>query len=116
MRNTGLRWTFSPVLGNPQDPHWGRTYECFSENIEIVAEVGPAYIRGFQSSGDAIVTMKHYLGEGQTPNGKNQGNAILTEQEVRDLLLPYRKAVEAGALTIVFFSPFSIFYFLFLFK
>jgi beta-glucosidase len=101
MKATGHHWTFAPVLGNPQDIHWGRTYECFSENISIPAALGPAFIRGIQSAGNATATMKHYIGEGQTADGRNQGNAVLTEAQIRDLLLPYREAIASGALTLV---------------
>jgi beta-glucosidase len=114
LRATGHVWTFAPVLGNPQDIHWGRTYEGYSENISIPAALGPAYIRGVQSGGNAVATMKHYLGEGQTTDGKNQGNAILTEAQIRELLLPYREAIAAGALTLVFFFSCLFFWYIYL--
>ena len=48
VRAIGVQWTFAPCLGNPQNVRWGRSYECFSEDTDEVAEFGAAYIRGFQ--------------------------------------------------------------------
>jgi beta-glucosidase len=61
MLATGVRWTFSPVLGVAEDIRWGRTYESFSENIEIVTVMGTQLIKGLQDNG-AAACMKHYLG------------------------------------------------------
>ena len=40
MRATGIQWTFAPTLANPQNELWGRTYEGFGEDVDIVAELG----------------------------------------------------------------------------
>jgi beta-glucosidase len=45
---TGVRWNFAPALSVPQDIRWGRTYEGFSSDPEIVARLGAAEVRGFQ--------------------------------------------------------------------
>ncbi len=101
MLATGIPWTFAPVLGVAYDIRWGRAYECFGENIELVSIMGPAVVRGLQKSGKIAACMKHYLGEGQTQNGQNQGNAIMTDVEVREILAPYIQSIEAGALTLM---------------
>ncbi len=101
MLATRIPWTFSPVLGVAYDTRWGRAYECFGENIELVSAMGPAVIRGLQKSGYVAACMKHYLGEGQTQNGQNQGNAIMTDGEIREILAPYIRSIEAGALTLM---------------
>jgi beta-glucosidase len=100
MLATGIRWTFAPVLGIAQDVRWGRTYESYSENEEVVTLMGANFIKGLQDNG-AAACMKHFLGEGQTANGRNQGNAVLDRAGVERILPPYRAAIEAGAVSLM---------------
>jgi len=97
---TGIRWTFAPVLGVAQDPRWGRTYESYSENASLVSILGEYFIKGLQENG-AGACMKHFLGEGQTTDGRNQGNAILDREGIDKILPPYRAAINAGALSLM---------------
>lgn len=115
VRATGANWSFAPTLGNPQNVTWGRSYECFSEDASVVAEFGAAYIRGLQGelSGDeflstskTIATAKHYIGEGYTKNGVNQGDVDMSAEEFDALLEngvlePYKKAVESGVKAVM---------------
>jgi beta-glucosidase len=101
MLATGVPWTFSPVLGVPYDIRWGRTYECFGENADLAAAMGAAVIRGLQGGGSVAACMKHYLGEGQTKDGRNQGDATMTDEDIREILPPYIEAINAGALTLM---------------
>ena len=96
----GARWTFAPVLGIAQDVRWGRTYESFSENESIVTIMGAGFIKGLQENG-AAACMKHYLGEGQTIDGRNQGNAILDRAGIEKILPPYRAAIKEGAMSLM---------------
>jgi beta-glucosidase len=100
MRATGVRWNFAPVLGVAEDVRWGRTYESFSENVEIVTVMGANVVRGLQDNG-AAACMKHYVGEGQTINGRNQGNAPLDRAGIERILPPYRAAIDAGAMSLM---------------
>jgi beta-glucosidase len=100
MRATGARWTFAPVLGVAEDVRWGRSYECYSENVNIVTIMGPNVIKGLQDSGVAAC-MKHFLGEGQTIDGRNQGDALLDRAGIERILLPYRAAIDAGAMSLM---------------
>jgi len=100
MRATGARWTFAPVLGVAEDARWGRTYESFSENVNIVTVMGANVIKGLQDNG-AAACMKHFLGEGQTIEGRNQGNALLDRVGIERILPPYRAAIEAGAISLM---------------
>ncbi|MFL0267539.1 glycoside hydrolase family 3 N-terminal domain-containing protein [Candidatus Clostridium radicumherbarum] len=111
MRVTNIPWTFSPCLANPQNPTWGRSYEGFGEDLELVAKLGTAYVRGLQGDSiselknpnKAVATIKHYIGEGYTVNGINQGNvtSMTKEQIAAEILKPYADAVAAGARTIM---------------
>jgi len=97
---TGIRWTFAPVLGAAFDTRWGRAYECYSENIDIVTVMSVSAVRGL-SEGGAAACIKHFIGEGQTVNGRNQGNAVLDRSAIESLLPPYRAAIEAGAMSLM---------------
>ena len=116
MRATGVQWTFAPAVTVALDERWGRTYEGFSEDPELVAELGRAAVIGYQR-GDlghplaVLATAKHYLGDGGTTagtsafgdrTGLDQGDMRLSELGVRLIHLPpYRAAVEAGVGTIM---------------
>jgi len=60
-------------------------------------------VRGLQSSGRVAACIKHYIAEGQTVNGENQGNTVMDnlDEEIKPLLMPYIKAIEDGALTLM---------------
>jgi len=100
---TGMQWTFAPCVAVPQDERWGRTYEGFGESPELVAELGAAAVRGFQQDslakpGSILATAKHYVGDGGTTNGKDQGDTQVDEATLRRIHLPgYIAAIKAGA-------------------
>jgi len=100
MLAAGVRWTFAPVLGVAEDVRWGRTYESYGENVGIVTVLGASAVRGLQDGGVAAC-MKHFLGEGQTTDGRNQGNALLDRAGIERILPPYSAAIEAGALSLM---------------
>jgi beta-glucosidase len=103
---TGIRWAFAPCIAVAQDEHWGRTYESFGETPELVAELGAASVRGFQGeqldASSVLACAKHFIGDGGTFGGKDQGNAVCDEAALRKLYLPpYRAAIEAGVGSIM---------------
>lgn len=103
----GVNWSFSPSVGAPQDIRWGRTYEGFSEDPELVARLGAAYVRGLQgprgpgslARPDTIMaTLKHFVGDGATAGGRDQGDVPLpVDQVVARFGVPYRLGIDAGA-------------------
>jgi beta-glucosidase len=104
---TGLNWTFSPCIAVARDERWGRTYESFGEDPTLVAEMGAAVIRGYQSARlddyRIIATAKHYLGDGGTAYGTgvnggiDQGDMQVDEETLRSIhLTPYIAAVNVG--------------------
>lgn len=73
-RATGIRWSFAPCVAVARDLRWGRTYEAFSEDPAIVAELGEAAVVGLQGrelgAPDSVVACaKHYVGDGGTAFG-----------------------------------------------
>ncbi|NLP09574.1 glycoside hydrolase family 3 protein, partial [bacterium] len=99
---TGIDWTFAPCVAVPRDERWGRTYEAFSENPELTALLGRAAVKGFQgdSLGQAdriLACAKHYVGDGGTTGGKDQGDTRVDEATLRCIHLPgYIAAIQAG--------------------
>ena len=94
LRATGLDWTFAPTLAVPRDDRWGRTYEGYSENPEIVRLYAGPLVEGLQGKVNTksflapehvIATAKHYLGDGGTYEGRDQGDAKVSEEELRDV-------------------------------
>lgn len=92
---TGVDWTFSPCIAVPRDERWGRTYEGFGETPELVSEMATAAVAGYQRQ--ILACAKHYLADGGTSGGRDQGNAQMDEATLRSIHLPpYRAAVAAG--------------------
>src|SRR5215212_1225603 len=105
---TGIDWVFAPCVCVPRDDRWGRTYEGYGEDPTLVSSMGVASIKGFQGTGlsptTVMATAKHYIGDGGTAFGTgdsgyliDQGNAQITETELRAIHLPpYQAAVQNG--------------------
>jgi beta-glucosidase len=104
---TGIDWTFAPCIAVPRDERWGRTYEGFGETPELQAMMAPAAVRGFQgnlSGGNTeiLACAKHFVGDGGTLGGDDQGNTQLSESELREIHLPgYIEAIEQGVGSIM---------------
>lgn len=99
---TGIRWTFAPCIAVVRDERWGRTYEGFGETPDLQTMMAPAAVKGFQGSlngngTDVLACAKHYIGDGGTTGGHDQGNTQLSEQELRSIHLPgYIEAIKQG--------------------
>src|ERR1017187_2707962 len=66
MRATGIQWAFAPCVTVPHDARWGRTYEGFSEDPQLVRELAEAAVRGFQGSDlsdplSLLACAKHFI-------------------------------------------------------
>jgi len=102
---TGVEWTFAPTLAVARDLRWGRTYESYSEDTALVSSYAGRFVRGLQGDmgRDAVVACaKHWIGDGGTDGGKDQGNTILPEGELMRLHgAPYLPALAEGVLTVM---------------
>jgi beta-glucosidase len=104
---TGMHWTFAPCVTVPQDERWGRTYEGFGESPQLVAEMGAAAVRGFQGTTvgaprPIIASVKHYVGDGGTSGGRDQGDTRVDEATLRAVhLAGYGPAIKAGAVNVM---------------
>lgn len=106
-RSQGGAVTYSPVLDVVRDPRWGRTEECFGEDAYLIGEMAVASVEGLQGSSldseDSVAaTLKHFVGYGSSEGGRNAGPVHMGRRELLEVdLLPFRKAVEAGAASIM---------------
>jgi beta-glucosidase len=104
---TGINWTFSPCIAVARDIRWGRTYESFGETSEIQQLMAQAEVTGYQGSdlsksGSILACAKHYVGDGGTSGGRDQGNTICDEATLRAIHLPgYISAIKAGVGSIM---------------
>jgi beta-glucosidase len=128
---TNVHWTFAPAVSVPQDIRWGRTYEGFSEDSELVSSLGAAFIRGLNGeagsgNGDrrpVLSSPKHFVGDGGTAWGSTRSYEWIQDRWKSDVadrwqldqgdlrsdigalrrvhLRPYAEAIAAGALSIM---------------
>ncbi len=108
---SGIEWTFAPTLAVPQDLRWGRTYEGYASDPKLVADYAEAMVIGLQGplvTGKSVgashvaATAKHFLADGGTFEGKDQGDAKIDEKElIAKHATGYPAAVDAGALTVM---------------
>ena len=108
---SGHDWTFAPTLAIPQDTRWGRSYEGYSQDPEIVKAYSESIVLGlqgkvgdedFMGDGRVISCAKHFLADGATENGIDQGDAKITEEELRDVhAAGYYSAIPAGVQTVM---------------
>jgi len=104
---TGIRWAFAPCIAVAQNERWGRTYESFGDSPELVAELGAAAVRGFQGDhlsdpNSVLACAKHFVGDGGTLDGIDQGNNVSDEATIRRLYLPpYEAAIKSGVGSIM---------------
>ena len=111
IRVTGQEWTFAPTVAVPQDYRWGRAYEGYSSDPSLVAAYVGSMIRGLQGppstspilAGPYVAaSTKHYLADGGTTDGRDQGDAAISELELRLIHgAPYIPAIENGVATIM---------------
>ncbi|MDI2029520.1 glycoside hydrolase family 3 N-terminal domain-containing protein [Saccharopolyspora sp. TS4A08] len=98
---TGIDWDFAPCLCVARNDRWGRTYESFGETPERPTANATA-VDGLQGEalnapGSVLATAKHYIGDGGTTGGDDQGNTEIDEQELRRIHLPpFQEAINRG--------------------
>jgi len=109
MRSTGMDWSFAPTIAVARDDRWGRTYESYSEDSKIVAQYTAAIVTGLEGSGSTfldkdhvISTAKHFLGDGSTDGGRDQGDSLASEADLIRLHgAGYTQAIDAGTQSIM---------------
>ncbi|XP_026418479.1 uncharacterized protein LOC113313920 [Papaver somniferum] len=116
VRATGVHCAFAPCVAVARDPRWGRYYESFSEDTEIVRNMtsvvaglqglpparhpnGYPYVAG---RNNVIACAKHFVGDGGTDKGINEGNAILSLSDLEKIhMAPYLDCLSQGVSTVM---------------
>ena len=127
MLATGIYWNFAPAVSVPRDVRWGRTYEGYSENTDLVIELAMAFIEGMANPNVdgawVMPSVKHFVADAGTDwdsvvpsvwllqnneqaaddNFKlDQGDATINESELRErFLAPYAEAVKRAVLNVM---------------
>ncbi len=105
-----MLWTFSPCVAHSEDPRWGRTYESYGADLDIITNLGASYTRGLVDGG-LVACAKHFFADGNAEYGTGEqsdafrlidrGNAVLTDEEIEKLLSVYAAQIDAGVQTIM---------------
>lgn len=106
VRATGINWAFAPTLAVVQNQRWGRSYESYSSDPALVAKLGGALVRGLQGNltgdGTVLASAKHFLGDGGTHLGIDQGeNRATLRQLVATDAAGYYAALDADVATVM---------------
>ena len=107
----GIDWTFAPTVAVVRDPRWGRSYESYSDSPQLVAQYAAAMVEGLQGApgsveflgpGHTLASVKHFLGDGGTVSGRDQGDDLASEAVLAQVHgAGYPAAIEAGALIVM---------------
>lgn len=111
IKMTKMLWNYAPCVAVVKDPRWGRTYESYSSDAEIVQNLSGSYTRGLLDGG-VIACPKHYLGDGGVEYGTGEsdlqntrlidrGDAALTEDEIAEQLAIYQNLIDIGTQSIM---------------
>ncbi|MEO1573942.1 MAG: exo 1,3/1,4-beta-D-glucan glucohydrolase [Pseudomonadota bacterium] len=111
VRATGIDWIFAPTVAVVRDDRWGRSYEGYSEDPEVVKAYAGRMVTGMQGSvdndtlfgaGRTVATAKHFIGDGGTDQGVDQGDTRVDEQTLFDVHAQgYVTALQAGVQTVM---------------
>ncbi|XP_071723085.1 uncharacterized protein [Rutidosis leptorrhynchoides] len=116
LRASGIPYTFAPCVAVCKDPRWGRSYESYSEDTDIVRKM-TSIITGLQGQPPedhpkgypfvggrtkAIACAKHFVGDGGTYKGINEGNTIASYDDLERIhMAPYIDCISQGVSTVM---------------
>ena len=105
-----MLWNFAPCVAQSVDPRWGRTYESYGSDLEIIKNLSTAYTKGLVDGG-LIACTKHFIADGNVGFGTGEdsdtkrlidrGDASLSEAEIEELMKVYKAQIDSGAQTIM---------------
>lgn len=102
-----MLWNFAPCIAQSCDPRWGRTYESYGSDLDVIKRLSTAYTKGLQDGG-IIACAKHFFADGNVAYGSGEGtmlidrgDAVLSDEEIKELLSVYQAQIDAGVKTIM---------------
>lgn len=114
IRSRGGNLGFISALDMLQDPRWGRSEECYSEDPYLGAKMTEAVVKGLQGSSKedlksqnrVAAVVKHFCAQGAAVGGHNGKCSVIGERELREIHMPGMKAaVKAGAMACMAAYP-----------
>lgn len=105
--NSGVRWTFAPMVDIARDPRWGRITEGAGEDPFLGAAFARARVRGFQGDDygapdKVLACAKHWVAYGAAEGGRDYNTTDLSENTLREIYFPpFKAAVDAGVGTLM---------------
>ncbi|WOG95746.1 hypothetical protein DCAR_0415073 [Daucus carota subsp. sativus] len=116
VRASGVQYAFSPCIAVCRDPRWGRSYESYGEDTEIVRKM-TSILLGLQGEppqghengypfvagrNNVIACAKHFVGDGGTDKGKNEGDTIVSYDDLKRIHMPaYLDCIAQGVCTVM---------------
>uniref|UniRef100_A0A2N9F5Q3 Glycoside hydrolase family 3 N-terminal domain-containing protein n=1 Tax=Fagus sylvatica TaxID=28930 RepID=A0A2N9F5Q3_FAGSY len=115
VKATGISYAFGPCVAVCRDPRWGRCYESYSEDHEIVNKMTDIII-GLQGEIPAdspkgvpyvgkdkvLACAKHYVGDGGTTRGINENNTVIDRHGLLSIHMPpYSHSIIKGVGSIM---------------
>ncbi|KAF2583710.1 hypothetical protein F2Q70_00035833 [Brassica cretica] len=116
VRAMGAHWAFAPCVAALRNPRWGRSYECFSEDANTICEL-TTLVSGLQGEppkehpngypfiagrNNVVACAKHFVGDGGTENGTNEGTTIVSFEDLERIHLPpYLNCLAQGVSTVM---------------
>uniref|UniRef100_M0ZYE0 Hydrolase, hydrolyzing O-glycosyl compounds n=1 Tax=Solanum tuberosum TaxID=4113 RepID=M0ZYE0_SOLTU len=116
VRACGINYTFAPCVAVCRDPRWGRCYESYGEDTELIRKMTsivtglqgqppPGYPQNypFLAGRDKVVACaKHFVGDGGTDRGINEGNTISSYDDLERIhIAPYIDCISQGVCTVM---------------
>jgi len=110
---TGTTWAFTPCVAVGRDDRWGRIYESFSENPNVVYNMTKPFVQALQSETiygpRPIACAKHFMADGGAEFGTGRAGYLIDrgdlksdEATLRRIHLPgYLAAISAGVGTVM---------------
>lgn len=105
-----MLWNFAPVVAQSVDPRWGRTYESYGSDLEIIKKLSASYTKGLIDGG-VVACAKHFLADGNVTYGTGEnsdvnrlidrGDSTLSDAEIEELLAVYQNLIDTGVQTIM---------------
>lgn len=116
VRASGIHYTFAPCVAVCRDPRWGRCYESYSSDTNIVRKMTsvitglqgkppPGHPKGYPfvaGRHNVVACAKHFVGDGGTDKGENEGNTILSYEDLERIhMTPYPDCISQGVATVM---------------
>lgn len=105
-----MLWNFAPCVAQSVDPRWGRTYESYGSDLELIESLSTSYTQGLIDGG-VVACAKHFFADGNVVYGTGEnsdadrlidrGDAVLSDDEIAELLAVYQAQIDAGVQTIM---------------